>query len=267
MLVMDWLTRNAAKWNFLEGTNMIRAPDSSLEAAHTSHAGIGKELFDRSFYTAKTDWVELVCSHVNLPHFTCAIPKEVLFCVLDKICHAAKTNCAVRFMLDNFVKKLVKVIYVVWSNGKRSDRNHEQGDFVRLILTHDSIISKSQGNTNRRIKDVPLEQGGLTPRMTELDGLNLPTIFGESEDFTNFSHDDNDFRLSDLFDEHGEVLADTFWSSEDPRNLLVRDEHGCLMSVFDVYTVTTSISPYRLLTEMLSPPSQHHGARHKTTVP
>jgi len=114
---------------------------------------------------------------------------------------------------------------------------------------------------------VPPEQGDLTPRMTESDGLNLPTLFGESEDFTNFSHDDNEFRWSDLFDEHGEVLADTPWSSQDPRDLLVRDEHCCLISVFHVYTVNTSISQYGLLTEMSSPPSQHRGARPKTTVP
>jgi len=144
-------------------------------------------------------------------------------------------------MLDNFVKKLIKGIYVDRKNGRSSDHSHEQGDFLRLILTHDSIISDSQGHTDRRIKDVPPEQGDLAPRMTELDGFNLPTLFGESEDFTNFSHDDNDFRWSDLFDEHGEVLADTLWSSEDPRDLLVREEHGCLISVLDVYTVTTSI--------------------------
>jgi len=44
MLGIDWLTRNAAKWNFVEGTIMIRAPDSSGEASYTSHAGTGKEL-------------------------------------------------------------------------------------------------------------------------------------------------------------------------------------------------------------------------------
>jgi len=87
MLGVDWLTRNAA---FLEGTIMIRATNSSVEAAHTSHAGIGKELSVRSVCSTKTDWVELVSSHVVLPHFTCAIPKEILFCVLDKICNAAK---------------------------------------------------------------------------------------------------------------------------------------------------------------------------------
>jgi len=90
MLGIDWLTKNAAKWNFLEGTIMIRAPNSSVEAAHLSHAGIGKELCVRSVYTSKTDCTELASSHIILPHFTCSIPKEVLFCVLDKICNAAK---------------------------------------------------------------------------------------------------------------------------------------------------------------------------------
>jgi len=150
---------------------------------------------------------------------------------------------------------LIKGIYVDQNNGKSFDHSHEQGDFLRLILTHDSIILDSQGHTDRRNKDVPPEQGDLASRMTELDGNNLPALFGESEDFTNFSHDDNDFRWSDLFDEHGEVLADTLWSSEDPRDLLVQDEHGCLISVFVVYTVTTSISQYGISTEMSSPPS------------
>jgi len=178
-----------------------------------------------------------------------------------------KTNHVVRLMLDNFVKKLIKGIYVDQSNGKHSVHNHEQGDFVRLILTHDSMMSKSQGNTGRMIDGVPPEQGDLNPRIIELNGLNLPTHFGEYEDFTNFSYDDNDFKFSNLFDEHVEVLADTFWSSEHPRDLLVRDEHDCLMSVFDVYTVTTSIFLYRLFTEMSSPPPQHCSARPKTTVP
>jgi len=170
-------------------------------------------------------------------------------------------------MLDNFVKKLIKGIYDDQSNGKHSGHNHEQGDFVRLILTHDSILTNSLGKTGRMIEGVPPEQGDLNPTIIELDGFNLPTLFGESEKFTNFGYNNNDFKFSDLFDEHGEVLADTLWSSEDSRDLLVQDEHGCLMSVFDVYTVTTSVSPYGLLMEMSSPPPQHRGARPKRTVP
>jgi len=94
----------------------------------------------------------------------------------------------------------------------------------------------------------------------------LPTLFGESEDLTNSSFNENDFKHSDLFDEYGELLADTLWSTSDPRDMLVRDEHGCIMSVFDFYTVTTSPSPYGLLTAMSAPPYQHRGARPKTTV-
>jgi len=78
----------------------------------------------------------------------------------------------------------------------------------------------------------------------------LPTLFGEAEDFTNLGYDSDGFKYSDLFDENGEVYADTLWSSTDPRDILVLDEHGCLMSVFDVYTVTVVPSPYGLLTEM-----------------
>jgi len=39
------------------------------------------------------------------------------------------------------------------------------------------------------------------------------------------------------------------------------------MSVFDVYTVTTIPSPYRLRTEMSAPSPHHHGARPKTITP
>jgi len=127
-------------------------------------------------------------------------------------------------------------------------------------------MSKYKGDTDKRIESVLSEQGDLNPRIIELDGFNLPTLFGKSEDFTNNNYDDNDFRFSDLFDEHGEVLADNVWSAPDPRDQLVRDEHLYRMSVFDVYTVTISPSPYALLTEMSAPHYQHRGARPKTTV-
>jgi len=104
-------------------------------------------------------------------------------------------------------------------------------------------------------------------KIVELDGLNLPTLFNEAEDFTNIGYDSNDFKYSKKINEHGEVLADTFWSPPDPRDMLVRDEHGCLMSVFDVYTVSTIYSPYKLWTEMSAHPTHHRGARPKTTVP
>jgi len=45
--------------------------------------------------------------------------------------------------------------------------------------------------------------------LCELDGFNLPTLFGENEDLTNYEFDSDDFKYSDLFDENGEVYADT----------------------------------------------------------
>jgi len=70
-----------------------------------------------------------------------------------------------------------------------------------------------------------------------------------------------------LFDENGEVYADTLWSSVDYGAMTVRDEHGCLMPLFDVYTVSIIPSPYGLLTVMSAPPFQRRGARPKTTGP
>jgi len=66
----------------------------------------------------------------------------------------------------------------------------------------------------------------------ESDGFDLPTLFGEDEDFNNIGYDSNDFRYSDLFDENDEVYADTQWSSTDPEDILVRDEFDRLVSVF-----------------------------------
>jgi len=127
-------------------------------------------------------------------------------------------------------------------------------------------MSNPKQNNNSRFEDIYFERGDLTPNIVELDGLNLPTLFGEAEDFTNIGYDSNDLKYSDLFNEHGEVLANTLWSSIEPRDILVQDKHGCLMSVFDFYTVTVSQSPYGLLTEMSAPPNHHRSALTKTTV-
>jgi len=96
--------------------------------------------------------------------------------------------------------------------------------------------------------------------------IYLPTLFGESEDHTNYEFDGDDFKYSDFFDENGEVYADTLWSSVDHGDMTARDENGCLMYLFDVYTVSTLSSPFGLLTIMSAPPPHHRGARPKTTM-
>jgi len=100
MLGVDWLTKNAAFWNFLEGTIIIQNPDSSVGETHSSHAVIGKKLSVISVYTWKNDCTELA----------------------------------------------------------------EQGDFVRLILTNDSIMSKPKKHTDSRFKDISSEQGDFFPK-------------------------------------------------------------------------------------------------------
>jgi len=62
---------------------MIREPNSSIGETHSLHAVIGKKLSIWSVYALKNDCTELAFSRVIFSHFTCAIPKEVLFCVLD----------------------------------------------------------------------------------------------------------------------------------------------------------------------------------------
>jgi len=48
--------------------------------------------------------------------------------------------------------------------------------------------------------------------------------------------------------------------------MMTKDQHGCLMYVCDVYTVSTILSPYGTLTVMSVLPPPHRGARPKTTV-
>jgi len=226
---------------------------------------IGRESSVRSVHTSKSDGTELISSSVILPHFICAIPKEVLLHALDSVCNLAKTNCSFRIMLISFVSKLIKGNY----NPKYSASpkfKYEQGDFVRLILTHDAIKSKPKKKPGGHLKTITYEHGDSNFDVVESDGFNLPTLFGEYEDFTNVGYDSNDFKYSDLFDENDEVYVDTLWSSTDPRDFLVRDEHGCLMSVFDVYTVTVVTSPFGPLTEMSAHPNHPRGVRPKTTV-
>jgi len=182
-----------------------------VDETHSSNAVIGRELSVRSIHTLKSDCTELTSSPVILPHFICSIPKEVLFHVLDNVCNLAKTNCVFKTMLGNFVKKLLKGNYDL-KNSKIPEFKSEQGDFVRLIQTHDAIMSKTKENPGSHLNAIPYELGDSNFDVVELDGFNLPTLFSEIEDFTNVGYDSNDIKYSDLFDENGEVYADTLWS-------------------------------------------------------
>jgi len=53
------------------------------------------------------------------------------------------------------------------------------------------------------------ERGDLDTQLCEIDGFNLPTLFGETEDLTNYEFDVDVSKYSDLFDEKGGVHADT----------------------------------------------------------
>jgi len=103
--------------------------------------------------------------------------------------------------------------------------------------------------------------------MPELDTFNLLTLFGESDDLNDIDNCSDEFKYSYLFDENGEVHADTLWSSPDHGDMLVQNEHGCLMSVFDVYTVPILPSPYGPFATMSAPPPHHRGARTRDTTP
>jgi len=79
----------------------------------------------------------------------------------------------------------------------------EQGDFVRIIPTHDLILSNEPKKAKCNLKTTSLEQGDSKSKVFELDGFDLPTLFDEAEDLTHITYDSNDFKCSDLFDENG----------------------------------------------------------------
>jgi len=168
-------------------------------------------------------------------------------------------------MLDNFVGKLLAGKYSIQSKGEPPDHTSEQGDFLMLILAHDRITNDN--SQKQKPKPRVHKQSNLATQLCENDGFNLPTLFGEIEDHTKYEFDTDDFKYSDLFDENGEVYADTLWSTVDHGAMTVQGEHGCLMSLFDVYTVSTIPSLYGILTVMSAPPSHHWGARPKITGP
>jgi len=186
MLGIEWLTRNAVRWNFLEGTLVIQNPKATLKTTHSSSTESGKELAVGSIYAQRNNCVRLTADHVVFPSFTCAIPKEVLFQVLDKLCNTGKTNVVIRQMFNEFVWKLIAGNYSIQSKGEDPDFASEQSDFVRLVLTHDMVTSGKHKKDDCKSKVIPFDQGDLTPKLVELDGLNLPTLFGEFEDHTNY---------------------------------------------------------------------------------
>jgi len=103
-------------------------------------------------------------------------------------------------MLDNFVKKLLKGNYDP-KNSDSPEFKSEQGDSVRLILTHDAIMYEPKENPVSHLKAIPYEHDDSNFDVVESDGFNLPTLFDEDEDLTNLGYDSDDFKYSDLLDE------------------------------------------------------------------
>jgi len=89
MLGVDWLTTNEAKWNFLDGTIKIRSSESNIGRVNPLPTQSGQELAVKSIHTQRGDCTRLTTDSVVLPYFSCAISKEVLFQVLDKLCETA----------------------------------------------------------------------------------------------------------------------------------------------------------------------------------
>jgi len=168
-------------------------------------------------------------------------------------------------MLDDFVAKLIAGKYSIKSKGDPPDHTSKQGDFLNILFAHDRAMNSPHEENKRQRR--AHEQSDSTTQLCEIDGFNLPTLFGESEDLTDYEYDVNDFKYTDLFDENGEVYADTLWSTMNHRAMTVRGKRGCLLSLFDVDTVSTLSSSFRILTAMSAPLSHPRGARPKTTGP
>jgi len=167
-------------------------------------------------------------------------------------------------MLDDFVAKLIAGKYSIKNKGDPPDHTPEQGDFFRIILAHDRATNNPDSTYRSQFRTPAHDP---VPQFCEIDGFNLPTLFGEHEDLTNSEVDVDNFKYSDLFDENGEVYTDTLRSSVDHGDMTVQDGHGCLMSLFDVYTESIIPSLFGSLTVMSALPSHHRRARPKTTGP
>jgi len=139
-------------------------------------------------------------------------------------------------MLDDFVAKLITGKYSIKSKGDIPDHTSEQGEYLKLILALDRSLNNLSDTSKNKYR-LP-EQSESTPQLCDIDGFNLPTHFGECEDLTHYKFDIDDFKYSDLFDENGEVHAETLWSTVDHGAMTVQGGLGCLTSVFDVYTVS-----------------------------
>jgi len=104
----------------------------------------------------------------------------------------------------------------------------EHGDLIRLILIGNRFVDQPKRNTDSRCEDISSERGDLAL----------------------IDNDSNVFKFSDLFNKNGEIYDDTLRASPDHGDVLVRDEHGCLVSVFDCDAVSIIQSEYRPLTMM-----------------
>jgi len=175
MLGIEWLTTNEARWNFLDGTIIIRNPESNVRRVNPLPTQPGQELAVRSIHTQWDDCTRLTTDSVILPFFSCAIPKEVLFQVIENLCNVAKTNIVIKRTLDNFVAKLIAGKFCIKSKGDTTDHTSEQGEFLKLLLA----LDRSSNNLSdaREAKYRFHEQSECTLQLCDIDGFNLPTLF------------------------------------------------------------------------------------------
>jgi len=89
------------------------------------------------------------------------------------------------------VQKLIAGRYAIQSKGESPNYASEQGDFFRILMIHD-LITNSESNRNYKSKSWLQEQGDSIPQLVEIDGFNLPTLFGDTEDLTNHEFDVDD---------------------------------------------------------------------------
>jgi len=164
-------------------------------------------------------------------------------------------------MLDDFVRRLIKGMYANQSNGKHSEIVSEHGDVIRVILTRNRFADQPKRKNDSRCEDISSEHGDLILAIVELDTFNLLTLFGEHSGVTLIDNDPDIFKVSDLFNENGKIYDDTLWSSPDHGDVVVRNEHGCLLSVFDCDAVAIIQSEYGPLTVMSACQPPHRGAR------
>jgi len=160
MLGIDCLTKNAARWNFSDGTIIIRNSAAGPEIASRPPDERCREMSVKS--VRRDDCAKLTPSWIVPPPVLSYTSKEVSFHVVDNSNDDAfQSKDFFKHLFNNLVRCLIKGLYANQSNSKSSEVIAKHGDYIRLILTGNRFIDKHQKSPDFRSEDISSEQGEL----------------------------------------------------------------------------------------------------------